>query len=333
VHPKPILVFLLLVIPDLFLAAHPCLAQEDLKQSPPLSVTTEFAQDLGSNCNSGKGLVVQFHYAGEHPLRGYLVQSVLADRLSGKLLAQETMQEIRGSRDPMIVSGAEWTRTLCLKPTFLVGEQVVINTSGDILKFADGAVWGTMSLPQSHQLIGMIDGMDFSVKSTDLLRFVSPIPRDQRPRQVEDIQLQSFGPLRFESGVIRDENGKAMLAVEVTNIAKTPIRGYVFTISFFDSVSQKRLRRVTTKQLETQGNPADFLAPGAAWVVGARKFSRSTDGTLAKYSIIVDLVVYADGSIFGPKHSQESDEVFGMLQGIDAANRRQSLYHVKGDNP
>jgi hypothetical protein len=45
------------------------------------------------------------------------------------------------------------------------------------------------------------------------------------------------------------------------------------------------------------------------------------DGTLASYKISVDLVVFADGSTFGPKKSQESDEVLGMFDGIDAANR------------
>jgi hypothetical protein len=45
------------------------------------------------------------------------------------------------------------------------------------------------------------------------------------------------------------------------------------------------------------------------------------DGTPASYKITVDLVVFADGSTFGPKKSQESDEVLGMFDGIDAANR------------
>jgi len=44
------------------------------------------------------------------------------------------------------------------------------------------------------------------------------------------------------------------------------------------------------------------------------------DGTLASYTITLDLVVFADGSMFGPKWSSESDEVLGMFQGIDAAN-------------
>jgi hypothetical protein len=34
----------------------------------------------------------------------------------------------------------------------------------------------------------------------------------------------------------------------------------------------------------------------------------------------LDLVVFADGSSSGPKHSSESDEVLGMFLGIDGAN-------------
>jgi hypothetical protein len=76
-------------------------------------------------------------------------------------------------------------------------------------------------------------------------------------------------------------------------------------------------RRFTTKQLETHGNPADYLAPGSTWVTDPRRFSYLADGTLASYKINADLVVFADGSTFGLKRSPESYEVLGMLQGID----------------
>jgi hypothetical protein len=137
---------------------------------------------------------------------------------------------------------------------------------------------------------------------------------------VEHIQFQNIGPLRFESGVWHDDSGKEMLAVEATNLAATPIRGYVFTESFFDPTSGNRLRRVTTKELETQGDPTHYLLPGATWVAGPRKFSYLSDGSPANYTITLDLVVFADGSMFGPKQSRESDEVLGMFLGIDTTN-------------
>ena len=295
-------------------------AQDDHQKSSPLSVTAQFSTVLGADCNSGKGVVVQLHYTGAQPLRGYLVRLVLGDSVTGKVLTEQVIQEIRDLREPMIINGAEWTRTFCSIVKTTPGEPLTVTAKVDVLKFADGSIWGPASLPVSHQLIGTMDGMDFSAKTTDLERYVSPILPPGGPVPLERIQFQTVGPLRFVSGVWRDERGQQMLAVQATNVGATPIRGYVFTASFFDPTTGNRLRRVTTKELETHGNPNDYLLPGATWVAGARKFSYLPDGTLASHTIILDLVVFADGSLFGPKQSSESDEVLGMFQGIDGAN-------------
>ncbi len=295
-------------------------SQEDHVESSPLSVTTEFSTDLGAGCNAGEGLTVLFHYAGTQPLRGYLVRFALTDSLTRKGLPERDIQEIRNSREPMIESGAEWTRTVCSLAKTIAGNPVTVTPKVDVLKFADGSNWGSAVLPASHQLIGTFDGMDFSVKATELERFVSPIPPERGPLPVDDVESETIGPLTFESGVWRDDRGRDMLAVEATNESATPIRGYVFTETFLDPDTGTRIRRVTTKELETHGNPSDYLAPGTAWVAGPRKFSYLPDGTLASYKITLDLVVFADGTTFGPKKSRESDEVLGMFRGIDAAN-------------
>ncbi|MGA2809934.1 MAG: hypothetical protein ABSG16_00945 [Candidatus Acidiferrum sp.] len=49
------------------------------------------------------------------------------------------------------------------------------------------------------------------------------------------------------------------------------------------------------------------------------KFSYLPYGSLASYKISLDLVVFADGSTFGPRKSAESEEVLGMIRGIDDA--------------
>jgi len=108
-----------------------------------------------------------------------------------------------------------------------------------------------------------------------------------------------------------------MLAAAVTNEGDAPVRGYLLSTKFFDPTTGAYIRKFTTKQLETHGNPVDYLAPGSTWVADPRRFSYLADGTLASYEINVDLVVFADGSMFGPKRSPESYEVLGMLQGID----------------
>ncbi|MGB7284650.1 MAG: hypothetical protein WBE13_20455 [Candidatus Acidiferrum sp.] len=294
--------------------------QDDQKEIPPLIVTAQFSSDLSAQCKSGKSLVVQLHYQGAKPLRGYLIRLAVADSMTGRALTEQTVQEARDLREPMILSGADWSRTICSTTKTVAGETLKITPMIDVLRFADGSNWGPISLRGSHELIGTMDGMDFGVKPTELEHFVSPIPPDEGPLPEEQIQFQTIGPLRFESGIWRDENGKEQLAVEATNTGTAPIRGYVFTESFFDSVTRNRLRRVTTKQLETHGSPSHYLLPGATWLSDARKFSYSSDGTLANYAITLDMVVFAHGSIFGPKKSRESDEVLGMFRGIDASN-------------
>lgn len=302
-----------------FVSVDSAAAQDSEKESSPLSVSAQFSTLLSADCNSGKGMVAQFHYEDARPLRGYLVRVILRDS-AGRVLTEQTIQEIRDLRDQMILRGAEWTRTFCSTVEATSGAPLTATAKVDVLRFADGSNWGPMALPASHQLIGTMDGMDFGLRTTDLERYVSPILPPGGPAPTERIQIENAGPLRFVSGLWHDESGKQLLAVEITNISDRPIRGFVFTASFFDPMTGNRLRRITTKELETHGNPKDYLLPGATWLTGARRISYLPDGTPASYEIILDLVVFADGSISGPKHSSESDEVLGMFLGIDGAN-------------
>jgi hypothetical protein len=318
-RPKPS-IFLLATAVWLCVSLEDVAAQDGQKKIAPLNVAGQFSTTLDADCKSGEGVVLHFHYSGVQALRGYLVTLALTDSEDGKVLTEQTLQEARDSREPMIVDGAEWTRTSCLIVETVPGHPLSVGTSVDVLKFVDGSIWGPASLPASHRLIGTMDGMDFGVKNTDLEHFVSPILPQGGPVPVERIQFHNIGPLRFESGIWHDDNGKEMLAVEVTNVAASPIRGYVFTESFLDPTTGNRLRRVTTKELETHGDPTHYLLPGATWVAGPRKFSYLPDGSPADYTITLDLVVFADGSMFGAKQSRESDEVLGMFLGIDTSN-------------
>jgi hypothetical protein len=54
-------------------------------------------------------------------------------------------------------------------------------------------------------------------------------------------------------------------------------------------------------ELETHGNPSDYLAPGSTWIADPRQFLHLADGTPASYKMTPDLVVFADGSTFVPK--------------------------------
>jgi hypothetical protein len=294
-------------------------SQEGGAEIAPLTVSTQFLFDLDSRCQEGQGLTMTLRYKGAQPLRGYLIRLALTDTFSGKVVQEQVVEEVRDLRQGMIASGAEWTRSVCTVPKKALGQDVMLEAKVDVLKFADGSIWGPAALRESHLLIGTIDGMDFIAKRTELQKFVSPISPDTGPLLAGQIRSEKIGPLKIESGVWSDERGQEKVAVQITNASDKAIRGYLFTTSFFDPATGKRIRRVSTKELETHGNASEYLAPGATWVADPRKFSYLEDGRRADYKITVDLVVFADGSIFGPMESRESAEVMGMVRGIDVA--------------
>ena len=282
-----IAMFFLAAALGLFVSVHFASAQDKQPASSPLEVMAQFSPDLGADCIGGEDITLQLHYVGAQPLRGYLVEVALTDATTGGFFLGKNIQEIRNSREPLIASDAEWTRTFCSPiPETYGGHPVAVTPKVDVLKFEDGLNWGPAALPASHRLIGTFDGMDFVAKETSQLeRFVSPILPEREPLPLEDTQSQTIGPLKIESGVWRDDRGRDMLAVNVTNVSDTPyprISPYDF---FFDPATGDRIRRVSTKQLETHGNSSDYLAPGATWVADPRKFSYLPDGTLASYKI------------------------------------------------
>jgi hypothetical protein len=95
--------------------------------------------------------------------------------------------------------------------------------------------------------------MDFIEKATELKKFVSPIFPDQGHLRGGKVESQTIGPLRFDPGIWRDERGQDKLAVEATKDSDTPVRGHLFTTTFFDPNSGASIPRVSTKELETQG--------------------------------------------------------------------------------
>src|SRR5580658_4013478 len=96
--------FLLALVVGPFGFLQTAAAQDDHAKSSPLSVSAEFSSDIGATCDSGQGLVAQLRYAGTQPLRGYLVRLNLIDSVTGKVLQEQTFQQIRDLSEPMIVS-------------------------------------------------------------------------------------------------------------------------------------------------------------------------------------------------------------------------------------
>jgi hypothetical protein len=301
-------------------------AQSKASAVPPLAATAQMADGL-SDCNGGPGLQVELQYTGAKPLRGFVLRLDFTKSANGSLTQRQFMEEVREPYEPMIQSGDEWTRVLCSGPKMKKASKttgrdaVTVIATVDALKFADNSIWGPASLPESHQMIGKLDGMDFVTKETDLRGYVTPILPEQGPYPAQNVETQTIGPLRFESGVAYDAAGRDKIAIAVTNESTQPIRGYLFRVTFFDPSTGSRLRRFSSKELETQGDSANFLAPGATWIADPHLFTHLPDGRLASYTIAVDMVAFADGTVFGPLKSGESQEVLGMLDGIDAVNQ------------
>jgi hypothetical protein len=114
--PKPVLLLLLWAVP---FASLPQIGsaqgteKEALKQiDQPLVVTADFSTTPAPECGSSQALVLQFHYLGDKPLRGYLIRLAIAGSANLKPVGQ-TFHEIRDSREQMIAPGADWTRTIC----------------------------------------------------------------------------------------------------------------------------------------------------------------------------------------------------------------------------
>lgn len=64
----------------------------------------------------------------------------LADVGTGKVLTEQSIQEVRDSREPRYGSGAEWTRTVYSIPKVIAGEPMTVAAKVDVLKFADNSM-------------------------------------------------------------------------------------------------------------------------------------------------------------------------------------------------
>jgi hypothetical protein len=106
-------------------------------QSSLLRITTEGLLGLDRGCKADEGLIVQLHYTGEKPLRGHVVTFDSPFHRAGKPMNDEVLEEARSPREPMIVSGQEWTRIICSIP-----------------------ISGPIKSQESQEVLGMIAGID-----------------------------------------------------------------------------------------------------------------------------------------------------------------------------
>jgi hypothetical protein len=293
--------------------------------------TTAYMTDVPSASCSTEALQVQTVYVGMRPLRGFVVLLHLKDPRTGEILSDPKgwnfpVQETVLPGQSLITTGDERTSTICRPPKSASINSQEITATVDVLLFSDGPIAGPIESRISSMLVGQFDGMDFLNGTSKIEKYVSPAAQSaaakaQSPESETRGEPQAIGPLVLTPVIQHDEPGSDELVVEATNSSSQAIRGYVFKMSFFDANTGSFIRSVTTKEIETRGDPSKFLAPDGTWTSGPVKFSRSLDGSMASYKISLDLVVFANGALFGPRKSSESTEALGILRGIDLAKQ------------
>lgn len=89
------------------------------------------------------------------------------------------------------------------------------------------------------------------------------------------------------------------------------LKGYVVLISFKDPETGKKIWQTWIRGAERQ--PIDLT--GKESVINFENIPHTDSGELAKCETVVHLVVYEDGTTWGPAKSDESHDLLTILQG------------------
>ncbi|HWB87323.1 MAG TPA: hypothetical protein VG675_24485 [Bryobacteraceae bacterium] len=111
------------------------------------------------------------------------------------------------------------------------------------------------------------------------------------------------------------------LLVELQNNSNKRIRGYVFQIVFLGA-DGKTIQTFTRSGLKSErdGTPT-YIEPGA--VSKTLPIGRPmVNGQLADYKLSLDLVLFEDGSRWGPQALPESQKFLGYVEGVDRTRKQ-----------
>ncbi len=107
----------------------------------------------------------------------------------------------------------------------------------------------------------------------------------------------------------------------VQNVSGRGIQGYAYETTFTDPVSGERVEHLTHSTYK-QPSPGMALVPGAKQdVVKPYPARIKANGVPANYSFNVDLVVFEDGTTWGPAKTQAAKHLLLRIQGV-ASKRR-----------
>jgi len=103
--------------------------------------------------------------------------------------------------------------------------------------------------------------------------------------------------------------------VELRNISSKNIRGYTLQIVITDPTDGKVIqKRAQTMNFDViNGNPR-FVSPGTRWPhPRAIPMPPTVSGIAPKCDVIIDYIVFDDGTVWGPHKLLSSDEIRKMM--------------------
>lgn len=112
------------------------------------------------------------------------------------------------------------------------------------------------------------------------------------------------------------------LFMTVQNVSGRAIQGYAFETTFTDPASGGRVGPGRSHSTYKQASMGVELAPGAKReLVKPYPVPITANGVPANYSFNVDLVVFADGTTWGPGKTQTAKQLLSQIQGASPKHR------------
>jgi hypothetical protein len=289
------------------------------RTSLPLTATAVLPgeNDFATCTNAGiDGNVVGLSilYTGHQALRAYVIAVYYPHSVPGTR-DYTTDRKLVYPDQPLIQPGSFWHSTICGLPPY--ANYTNVTTESDLLIFKDGSAVGPVSVPESSHFYGVTEGMLIADGQPNAAHTVRPTQLISGEFGTPVNDGNDSLPLRMTATVERNKENQAKVTIAATNVGSSAVVGYEFKLSYYDHATGAFVRSVTTKTLATTNDASAFLLPGATWSSAPRRVDISSDGQLDTFKVSLDTVALADGTVVGPRRSRESDELLGMIEGIE----------------
>jgi hypothetical protein len=97
------------------------------------------------------------------------------------------------------------------------------------------------------------------------------------------------------------------ISIEATNVSAKAILGYVISVAFYDSKKNTQIHTLTNLEasaLKRRNNQS--LPPGSSWLSQPKHIPWTSDGNNSQASVDIDLVIFIDGTTWGPAKTARS---------------------------